>query len=76
MKFLFIILFVHYPSICFGVYEWKLIKKTKVGDYQIDMNTFAIQNEKRFYLKLRSYKEKINMKKNQIQFMLRLTAID
>ena len=58
MKLLFIILFVIYPSICFGVYEWKLLKKTKDSDYYIDMNTFTIQNEKRFYLKLRSYKEK------------------
>ena len=58
MKFIFIILFVLYPSICFGVYEWKLIKKTKNSYYYIDMNTFTIQNERRFYLKLRSYKEK------------------
>ena len=58
IKFLIINLFVLYPSISFVVYEWKLITKTKERDYYIDMYTFTIQNEKIFYLKLRSYKEK------------------
>ena len=55
---LYLSYFLLYPLICFGVYEWKLITKTKDNNYYIDINTFIIQNEKRFYLKLRSYKEK------------------
>ena len=70
MKFLFIILFVLYPSICFGVYGWKLIKKTKDSEYYIDMKSLIIKNDKRFFLRLRDYKkiDKYGEKSNIIYF--------
>ena len=53
-----LIFFLLFPSVCFGVYDWKLITKTKKGDFYIDMNSFVIKDNKRFYLRLRDYKKK------------------
>ena len=57
-RILSLIFFLLFPSVCFGVYDWKLITKTEDGNYYVDMNSFTIHNEKRFYLRLRSYKKK------------------
>ena len=71
-RILTLIFFLLFPSVCFGVYDWKLITKTENGDFYIDMNSFVIKDNKRFYLRLRNYKKKINMMKIQILFILKL----
>ena len=46
-----------FPSVCFGDFEWKLITKTKKGDFYVDMKSLTIKGNKRFYLRLRDYKK-------------------
>ena len=57
-RILTLIFFLLFPSVCFGVYDWKLITKTEKGDFYIDMNSFVIKDNKRFYLRLRDYRKK------------------
>ena len=52
-----ILLFTLFPIICFSDYQWKLITKSKNGDFYVDMETLTIEGNKRFYLRLRDYKE-------------------
>ena len=37
-----------FPSVCFGDFEWKLITKTKDGDFYVDMKSLTIKDNKRF----------------------------
>lgn len=57
-RILTLIFFLLFPSVCFGVYDWKLITKTEKSDFYIDMNSFVIKDNKRFYLRLRDYRKK------------------
>ena len=70
MKFFTILFFILFPSICFGNYEWKLITKTKNGDFYVDMKSLTIKGNKRFYLRLRDYKkiDKYGERSNIIHF--------
>ena len=70
MKFFSILFFILFPSICFGNYEWKLITKTKNGDFYVDMKSLTIKDNKRFYLRLRDYKktDKYGERSNIIHF--------
>ena len=70
MKFFLTVFFILFPSICFGNYEWKLITKTKNGDFYVDMKSLTIKDNKRFYLRLRDYKQidKYGERSNIIHF--------
>ena len=59
-----------FPSVCFGDFEWKLITKTKKGDFYVDMKSLTIKDNKRFYLRLRDYKkiDKYGERSNIIYF--------
>ena len=59
-----------FPSVCFGDFEWKLITKTKKGNFYVDMKSLTIKGNKRFYLRLRDYKkiDKYGEKSNIIYF--------
>ena len=57
IKLFLILLFTVFPTICFSDYQWKLITKSKNGDFYVDMETLTIEGNKRFYLRLRDYKE-------------------
>ena len=59
-----------FPSICFGDYEWKLITTTENSDYYVDMKSLTIKDNKRFYLRLRDYKniDKYGERSNIIYF--------
>ena len=52
-----ILLFTLFPTICFSGYQWKLITKSNNGDFYVDMKTLTIEGNKRFFLRLRDYKE-------------------
>ena len=56
-RFFSILLFTLFPFICFSDYQWKLITKSKYGDFYIDMDTLTLEVHKRFYLRLRDYKK-------------------
>ena len=70
MKFFLTIFFILFPSICFGNYEWKLITKTKNGDFYVDMKSLTIKDNIIFYLRLRDYKQidKYGERSNIIHF--------
>lgn len=70
MRTLITIIIFIFPSICLGDYEWKLITKTKNGDFYVDMKSLTIKDNKRFYLRLRDYKktDKYGERSNIIHF--------
>ena len=70
MKIFLSLIFITIPSFCFSDYEWKLITKSDNGDFYVDMKSLTIQNDKRFFLRLRDYKkvDKYGEKSNIIYF--------
>ena len=65
-----ILLFTLFPTICFSDYQWKLITKSNNGAFYVDMETLRIEGNKRFFLRLRDYKEidKYGERSNIIHF--------
>ena len=57
MKIFLSLFFVLFPSLCFGDYNWKLITKSKNGDFYLDMKSIEIKGDKRLFLRLRDYKK-------------------
>ena len=51
------LLFTLFPLICFGDYQWKIITKSNNGDFYVDIKTLTIEGNKRFFERLRDYKE-------------------
>ena len=70
MKIFLSLIFIIFPSLCFGDYDWKLIIKSDNGDFYVDMKSLIIKNDKRFFLRLRDYKkiDKYGEKSNIIYF--------
>ena len=57
MKIFLSLSFVFFRSLCFGDYNWKLITKSKNGDFYLDMKSIEIKGDKRLFLRLRDYKK-------------------
>ena len=70
MKVFLFLVFIIFPFLCFGDYDWKLIIKSDNGDFYVDMKSLIIKNDKRFFLRLRDYKkiDKYGEKSNIIYF--------
>ena len=70
MKIFLFLIFIIFPSLCLGDYNWKLIIKSDNGDFYVDMKSLTIKNDKRFFLRLRDYKkiDKYDEKSNIIYF--------
>ena len=70
MKIFLSLIFIIFPSLCLGDYDWKLITKSDNGDFYVDMKSLIIKNNKRFFLRLRDYKniDKYGEKSNIIYF--------
>ena len=70
LKILITLIIFIFPSVCLGDFEWKLITKTKNGDFYVDMKSLTIIGNKRFYLRLRDYKkiDKYGERSNIIYF--------
>ena len=70
MKVFLFLIFIIFPSLCLGDYNWKLIIKSDNGDFYVDMKSLIVKNDKRFFLRLRDYKkiDKYGEKSNIIYF--------
>ena len=70
MKIFLFLIFIIFPSLCLGDYNWKLIIKSDNGDFYVDMKSLIVKNDKRFFLRLRDYKkiDKYGEKSNIIYF--------
>ena len=70
MKIFLFLIFIIFPSLCLGDYDWKLIIKSDNGDFYVDMKSLIIKNDKRFFLRLRDYIkiDKYGEKSNIIYF--------
>ena len=43
MKIFLFLIFIIFPSLCFGDYDWKLIIKSDNGDFYVDMKSLKIK---------------------------------